>query len=86
MIASLRTVVVIGLLPVLTLPLTGARATPRMTVARLQYDGGGDWYANPSSLPNLLAAIRERTSLPVEKSEACVTLTDESCGTSPCCT
>src|ERR671926_1047224 len=49
----------------------------RMTVARLQYDGGGDWYANPSSIPNLLAAIRERTSLKVEKTEARVRLTDE---------
>lgn len=49
-------------------------AVPRMTIARLQYDGGGDWYANPSSLPNLLAAIRERTTLPVERSEARITL------------
>ena len=23
-------------------------------LARLHYGGGGDWYANPSSLPNLL--------------------------------
>ena len=30
-----------------------------MTIGRLHYDGGGDWYANPSSLPNLLDAIRE---------------------------
>src|SRR5439155_7708570 len=22
-----------------------------LTIGRLQYDGGGDWYANPSSLP-----------------------------------
>lgn len=49
----------------------------QLTVARLQYDGGGDWYANPSSLPNLLAAIRERTSLDVEKVEARVRLTDD---------
>src|SRR5207237_3795309 len=49
----------------------------RLTIARLQYDGGGDWYANPSSLPNLLAAIRERTSLKVEKTEARVRLTDD---------
>jgi hypothetical protein len=49
----------------------------RLTIARLQYDGGGDWYANPSSLPNLLATIRERTSLKVEKTEARVRLTDD---------
>jgi len=61
----------------LVLPATGARRAPRLTIARLQYDGGGDWYANPSSLPNLLAAIRERTALPVEATEARVTLMDD---------
>ena len=40
-----------------------------ITIARLQYEGGGDWYANPSSLPNLLAAIRERTGIPVARRE-----------------
>jgi hypothetical protein len=64
-------------LAVLVLPLAGARTAPRLTVARLQYDGGGDWYANPSSIPNLLAAIRERTAFQVERSEARVTLMDE---------
>lgn len=58
-------------------PRASSEASPRLTIARLQYDGGGDWYANPSSLPNLLAAIRERTSLPVERAEARVRLTDE---------
>ena len=52
-------------------------SAPILTVARLQYDGGGDWYANPSSLPNLLAAIRQRTSLQVDKTEARVTLMDD---------
>lgn len=57
--------------------LTSAAAPTRLTIARLQYDGGGDWYANPSSVPNLLAAIAERTTLPVERREARVTLLDE---------
>ena len=56
---------------------TNPPLSPAMTVARLQYDGGGDWYANPSSLPNLLAAIRERTTLRVERTEARVKLTDD---------
>ena len=55
---------------------TGRAMAPRLTIARLQYDGGGDWYANPSSLPNLLAAVRERTALRVERAEARVRLTD----------
>jgi hypothetical protein len=68
-------------LAALLVPLAGARRAPRLqaprlTVARLQYDGGGDWYANPSSLPNLLAAIRARTDLPVEKTEARVSIMD----------
>jgi hypothetical protein len=50
---------------------------PRLAIARLQYDGGGDWYANPSSLPNLIPAIAERTSLRIERQEGRVTLTDE---------
>lgn len=41
-----------------------------ITVARLRYEGGGDWYANPSSLSNLLAAVRERTGIPVARREA----------------
>lgn len=49
---------------------------PTLTIGRLHYDGGGDWYGNPSSLPNLLAAIRERTTLPVADRERVVTLRD----------
>lgn len=49
----------------------GPHAVPvdSVTIARLQYEGGGDWYANPSSLPNLLSAIRERTGIPVARTE-----------------
>jgi len=54
----------------------GAEAGPvpadSIGVARLQYDGGGDWYANPSSLPNLLRAIRERAGIPVASREVSV--------------
>jgi hypothetical protein len=65
-------------LAALTLAILTSAATPtRLTVARLQYDGGGDWYANPSSISNLLEAIAERTTLPVERREARVTLLDD---------
>jgi hypothetical protein len=62
---------------VAAMPAAAARSTPKMTIARLQYDGGGDWYANPSSIPNLLAAIAARTTLSVSRSEARVTLMDD---------
>jgi hypothetical protein len=76
-IRRLRLAALLTVLVVAVAPSVAARRAPRLTVARLQYDGGGDWYANPSSLPNLLAAIRERTSMNVERTEARVTLTDE---------
>ena len=66
-------------------PQASARHNPQSTIhnpqspfaiARLHYDGGGDWYANPSSLPNLLAAVRERTGLAVAPRERTVRLTD----------
>jgi hypothetical protein len=49
-----------------------------IAITRLRYDGGGDWYANPSSLPNLLAAVRTRTGIPVADREAQVSLLDPS--------
>ncbi len=58
-------------------PVDAAAMAPHLTIARLQYEGGGDWYANPSSLPNLLDAIRERTTLRVDRTEARVSLMDD---------
>ena len=60
-----------------TLPDPAPGVAARLGIARLEYDGGGDWYANPSSIPNLLAAIAERTSLDVDRTEARVRLTDD---------
>jgi hypothetical protein len=57
------------------LPMVLSSQTP-LTVGRLHYDGGGDWYANPSSLPNLLQALGTRTTLPVSPRERVVTLGD----------
>ena len=52
----------------------GAQEDGGVTLGRLHYDGGGDWYANPSSLPNLLAAVRARTDLRAAERERVVTL------------
>jgi len=57
-------------------PGPGAPAADSVTITRLQYEGGGDWYTNPSSLPNLLAAVRERTGIPTRAREATVRLLD----------
>lgn len=47
------------------------------TIARLKYDGGGDWYANPSSLPNLITAVKSRLKIPLCDSVATVSIDDD---------
>jgi hypothetical protein len=64
-----------------TAPVAGAAApragAPEVTIARLQYGGGGDWYCDPSSLPNWLELFRQRTGIRTAESEAVVTLDSE---------
>lgn len=48
-----------------------------LQVARLQYGGGGDWYCNPTSLPNWLQQFEARTGIPTARREAIVTLDSE---------
>ncbi|MBD3178702.1 MAG: DUF4159 domain-containing protein [Candidatus Latescibacteria bacterium] len=47
----------------------------KLTVGRVKYGGGGDWYSDPSSLPNLLAEFRRRTGIETAPAEKVVTLT-----------
>jgi hypothetical protein len=47
------------------------------TVARLKYGGGGDWYSNPTSLPNLMKYVRENTSIQTADQEAVVSVSEE---------
>ena len=46
-------------------------------IARIQYSGGGDWYADPSSLPNLIDFISKETNIKIESSEYRIKLTSE---------
>lgn len=39
------------------------------SITRLHYNGGGDWYSDPSSLPNLLDYISNTTSISVNQIE-----------------
>lgn len=43
-----------------------------LKIAKLHYEGGGDWYANPSSGPNLIKFIRQNTTIPVFPEEQIV--------------
>ena len=46
------------------------------SIARIHYEGGGDWYGDPSSIPNLLNYIQDNTSISVNLDEAKIKLTD----------
>ena len=47
------------------------------SIARVQYGGGGDWYSDPSSLPNLLIFLNKNTPLSVNIKETRMKLTDD---------
>ncbi|MFQ5823333.1 MAG: DUF4159 domain-containing protein [bacterium] len=46
-------------------------------LARLKYHGGGDWYNDPSIIPNLLNFMADNTNIDVGNSEAVVEIMDE---------
>lgn len=49
----------------------------KFTIARLKYQGGGDWYSNPTSLPNLLKFLRENTDIDAENEPEVVSISGE---------
>ena len=49
----------------------------KFTIARLKYQGGGDWYSNPTSLPNLLKFIRENAGIETSEEPAVVSISSE---------
>lgn len=60
-----------GLLTLALLPLTSMKP-PSFQIALLKYPGGGDWYANPTSLPNLVRFANR--NLPANISEDIATV------------
>lgn len=53
--------------------------TPRsgFVLARLKYFGGGDWYNDPSIIPNLLAFLSDNTNIDAGENEVVVEIMDE---------
>ncbi|HHI88121.1 MAG TPA: DUF4159 domain-containing protein [Candidatus Cloacimonetes bacterium] len=49
-----------------------------LTIARVQYDGGGDWYNNTSVIPNLCDEINSRTLIKASPEQAIVSLKNNS--------
>lgn len=45
---------------------------PSLQIALLKYNGGGDWYANPTSLPNLITFCNSNLGTSIESDPATV--------------
>ena len=45
------------------------------SIARVNYGGGGDWYCDPSSIPNLLSYLTKNTSIKAAHDEYRIKLT-----------
>jgi hypothetical protein len=47
-----------------------------VSVARLKYPGGGDWYWGSSAIPNFINFVAQNTSIPVNTEEVRIELSD----------
>ena len=47
------------------------------SITRIKYEGGGDWYSDPSSLPNLLSFISNNTNIVVNPIENRMQISDD---------
>ena len=45
---------------------------PAQQIALLKYNGGGDWYANPTSLPNLIKFCNQQLGMSLDPKPATV--------------
>jgi len=64
------------LIAICFLSFLGMGYAQQFTIARVQYSGGGDWYGDPSSLPNLLTYLNEHTPMNPAPEEIRVKLSD----------
>jgi hypothetical protein len=44
-------------------------ASAQVKIAKLKYDGGGDWYANKTALPNLIDFVNEELNCSIKNEE-----------------
>src|SRR5699024_5899967 len=59
---------------IVLIALTGIVSTGQaQQIALVKYQGGGDWYANPTSLPNLIAFCNAHLGTKIDEKPATVT-------------
>lgn len=71
---KIRLIIIICLLAI-TYSISTAQSS--FTIARLKYRGGGDWYNDPSAIPNLLKFMKNETTINTADDEKKVDLMSE---------
>jgi hypothetical protein len=71
-LAGLISIIAFLLLGIVYPAMLNAQTSSSFKIAKLKYDGGGDWYANPSALPNLFKFIRTNTRMNIDLVEETV--------------
>ncbi len=74
---TIISILILLLVVMVTLNAQSRNLYGKFVIARLKYGGGGDWYSNPSSLPNLLRFIAENTLIKVHPEEVRVGIMDK---------
>ncbi len=54
-----------------------------ITVTRLKYGGGGDWYNDPSAIPNLCREVNRRTEVKANEEQKIISVSDKELFDSP---
>ena len=67
----MKSFITIGVILLLTNIILGQE----FSIARVNYGGGGDWYCDPSSIPNILSYLTKNTSIKVAHDEYRIKLT-----------
>ena len=60
------------LLIVLTLPALAQQQPGGIPIAKVKYNGGGDWYANKTALPNLIQFANQHLNMNLAEKDAVV--------------
>lgn len=69
---NIAKIVKLSMLPVFCMVFFGSSGQVKTQIALLKYNGGGDWYANPTSLPNLISFCNKNLSTDLDKDYAVV--------------
>lgn len=67
---------VVALCLFLSICLTGVMAQTPVTVMRIKYDGGGDWYGNRTTFVNLFRHMRENANVLTQEKEVALDILD----------